>query len=413
MRLVLAAAAAAVLGGGFSPSAEWAPRELPISFWCGPPDPHINVEQYRRIAEAGFNWLMPPCEGASTRERNLRILDTARAAGLKAFLQDERIPNRITGEPDARQRLDAVVADYSRHPAFAGYFVWDEAPASMFAGLGEVVSYLREKDPAHPAYLNIWPNYAGPRYLGTATYAEHVTEFLRQVKPFVLSYDHYPFLKERDRPEYFSNLTAIRTHAQRAAIPFWQIIQLVPHGGYRPVTEGELRWQAFHTLAHGGQGVMYFTYWTPDDPAFQWGPAIIARDGTPTPQYEVVKRVNADLRAVGRHLVRGVHATVFHAGTPAPGSPGREEGTPVEVPGPGDVSVGLWRADTHLYVLCVNRNYRAPTRTELHCATAGRTVERLDRRTGRWSRIRTESTLDGALKAVLELAAGDGELLRW
>src|SRR5436305_1171567 len=63
----------------------WPPKVFPISFWCGPPEPFITVEQYRRIADAGFTVVMPPCEGAATVERNRKILDTAKAVGLKVI----------------------------------------------------------------------------------------------------------------------------------------------------------------------------------------------------------------------------------------------------------------------------------------------------------------------------------------
>src|SRR5438874_2721370 len=107
-------------GAGFAPAPEWNPKSFPISFWCGPPDPFITVERYREVVAAGFNYLMPPCEGASLPERNHRILDTAKVAGLKAFLQDQRMPMAMTGVPDAKQRLDTIIADYAKHPAFAG-----------------------------------------------------------------------------------------------------------------------------------------------------------------------------------------------------------------------------------------------------------------------------------------------------
>ena len=61
------------------------------------------------------------------------------------------------------------------------------------AGLGEVVAALRERDPAHVAFINLLPNYATPQQLGTPTYDAHVRRFIEQVKPPLVSYDHYTF----------------------------------------------------------------------------------------------------------------------------------------------------------------------------------------------------------------------------
>jgi hypothetical protein len=411
-RLCVLATLLALLGAGFAPPGEWEPKEFPVSFWCGPPDNFITTERYREIAEAGFNYVMPPCEGRSTPERNKRILDAVKPTGLKAFLLDERMPAAITGVPDAKQRIDAIVADFSKHPAFAGYFIGDEPGAKAFAGHGEVVAYLREKDPKHPAYLNLYPNYASPVELGAPTYDAYVEQFIQRIDPFIVSYDHYHFMKTGDRPGFFSNLAVVRDMAAKYNRPFWQIVLAVPHGNYRPVTEAEKRWEAMQTLAYGGKGVMFFTYWQPNDPTFVWGPPIIDREGKKTPQYEEVKRINADVKAIGKYLLYGQPVTVFQAGNLAPGGTAREPGTPVRVPS-GDVTVGLIRADTHLYVLFANRDYKQTTTTDAILECGMYVPERLNKATGKWLPVKGEKTEDGDLKTRLELAPGDGELYRW
>lgn len=404
---------AALSTGGFTPRSEWAPKTYPISFWCGPPDPFITPERYRQVADAGFTFLMPPCEGASKPERNHRILDTAKAVGLKAFLQDDRMPMAITGVPDAKARLDAIVADYAKHPAFAGYFLTDEPSASAFPGLAEVVAYLRQKDPRHPVYVNLFPNYADAGQLGTLSYAEYVERFLQTVQPFALSYDHYHFLKTGDRPGFFDNLLVARQLAAKYDVPFWQIVLAIPHGGYRPLTEAEKRWEAMQTLAYGGKGLLYFTYWTPGDSSFNWGDAIIRHDGTPTRQFDEVKRINADVKSLGKYLLNAVPTAVFQTGTLSPGGTARQPGTPVNVTGPGDLTVGLFRADTHLYALFTNRDYRAPIATDAALSAKGKQPQRLNKATGKWLDVKAAPTPEGDLKVHVEIAAGDGELYRW
>jgi len=402
-----------ILTGRYVAMAQWAPKEFPISFWCGPPPQFVSPERFKQIAAAGFNLAMPACEGPHTPEVNLRILDACKAAGIKAFVMDERMPLRISGDPSAKERLDAIVKDYAHHPALAGYFLTDEPGANAFEGLGEVVQYLQQKDPKHPAYINLFPNYASPQQLEAATYDEYLNRFIRTVHPFVVSYDHYHFLKGGDRPGFFANLDAVREAAQEAGLPFWQIVLAVPHLDYRPLTEAEKRWEAMHTLVYGGKGLMYFTYWTPTGNASEWGPAIIAHDGTPTPQYDEVRRINADVHVLGRYLLNAVFVTAFQNGPLSPGGHKREPGTPVAFQDEAEVTAGVFRADTHLYALLVNRNYRSAVSTQALFSCGSHRVEHLDRRTGKWIDVKGTRTAEGDLRVEVPLAPGDGELYRW
>src|SRR5581483_7359431 len=173
---VVLLAALAGMRANAAPEAAWPPKSFPIGFWCGPPEPYITVEQYKRIAQAGFTMVLPPCEGAMTVALNRKILDTARAAGLKAVIADSRMPLAITGNAGAEEAIKAIVADYRKHPALLGYFITDEPGANSFAGLAEVVAALRKYDPDHLAYINLFPNYAStdrvaqPSQLNTLTY---------------------------------------------------------------------------------------------------------------------------------------------------------------------------------------------------------------------------------------------------
>src|SRR5947209_2665488 len=105
----------------------WNPDKFPIGFWCGPPDKFATPERFKQIADCGFTFTFPACAGASAnRESNRKVLDAAQTAGLKGFVQDGRMPMAIGNDATAKPRLDAIVAAYADHPAFAGYFVADE-----------------------------------------------------------------------------------------------------------------------------------------------------------------------------------------------------------------------------------------------------------------------------------------------
>jgi hypothetical protein len=267
--------------------------------------------------------------------------------------------------PDARAKLDAIVKDYADHPALYGYFVVDEPGAAAFKGLGEVVAYLKSKDPKHPGYINLFPTYGPPfePQHGTATYEQYVDGFVDAVRPSVLSYDHYPFVGGFDRPQYFFNLAVIRNAALRAKIPFWQIALVVQHYGYRHLTEGELRFQAMQTLAFGGRGLMWYTYWYPGEPNDTVKHAMINYDGSRDPHYEMIKAINADAKAIGEELLRAESWAAYHVGAGAEFSLPPAVKSPVQIETTGKLTVGIFHhADGRKLALIANRDHHQPTK---------------------------------------------------
>jgi hypothetical protein len=425
--LMLAVAAACNLSGARAEQkavAAWPPRQFPLTFWCSPPDKFITTEQYRRIADAGFSIVMPPCEGAASVERNRTILDTARATGLKAIVADSRMPLSLSNNPNGKAALDAIVKDYRRSPALMGYFLTDEPGATGFDGLAEVVAYLKKIDPEHVAYINLLPNYASTNQqaknsqLGTDTYEQYLDKYLQTVKPDVLSYDHYHFLKESDRPGFLGNLSSAQRattgDGSQAATPFWQIVLSVEHGPYRALTENELRYEAMQTLVYGGKGLAYFTYWQPDDPSFVWKNAIMNRDGTPGALYEAVRKVNQDVRTLTRYLYGARVLATYQTGeAPAEGTPlGRD--ALVRLEGPGNLSVGLFRdLAGYVYVLFTNRDYKKEVATTAILSVQKYPVERLDMQTGKFVPVKNPRNADGEMTMNLSLAPAGATMVRW
>src|SRR5436190_1856879 len=95
----------------------------------------------------------------------------------------------------------------------------------------------------------------------------------------------------------------LRDLADEHGVPFWAIVQLTQHTGYRVLTTGELRWQVSNLLAYGARGIGYFTYWTPtQDPQWNWQPAIIGPHGERTETYEFLRAFHQRLRPAGELL---------------------------------------------------------------------------------------------------------------
>ena len=386
---------------------QWKPQSFPISFWCGPPAEFVTDQHYQQIKDAGFTLIMPACAGGSTPQGNQKILDTALAAGLRAFLSDPRMPRGVPDEA-TRQQVASIAAEYKDHPAFAGYFIGDEPGADAFPALAQTVAALREVDPEHIAYLNLYPNYAPLHALGTPTYENYVQQFVLTVKPAVVSYDHYHFLGDADRPGFMRNLATVRRVTQQAGLPFWQIVLATEHFGYRRPSESEKRFEAMQTLAHGGKGLMYFTYWnvTADG---HWGEAIIDANGVPTRQYEEVQRINRDVQTLGRFLLPARSLQVFEYGQPSDHTHTGNDVVRFEGP---NLTAGVFEHGTTRYVMLANRDYDSQSTCEALVGTGGAALEVLNKSDGTWAAV--DAPLDGNERKVpLTLAAGDADLYRW
>jgi len=347
-------------------SADAAPPDgFIVSFWCAPPAEQTTQARYQEIAAAGFNVVMPPC-GPVSVETNKRILDLCLDNGMKAIISDPRIMAKQAEDPDFSRNLDAVIADYSAHPALYGYFLTDEPNSAAFPHIAAVNKYLLEKDPKHLPFVNLFPTYASAEQLGNPTYEEHVEQFLSTVQPKLLSYDHYQQMTDYEGAGYFTNLEIIRRRAIRHGVPFNNIILSCPHGPYRNPSEADMRWQVYTTLAYGARGVMYFTYWTPSDEQWGFRNAIIGLDGRKTEHYDQVSTLNRDILTLGRVLSRCRSDAVYHVGKVPPEAAAMpEDGILTGIEG-GDAVVGFFTSeDGRRYVMVVNKDMREGRRLRL------------------------------------------------
>ena len=386
------------------------PDEFTVSYWAGPPADFNTAERYREVAEANFT-LALPADGGMTVADNKKMLDFCKASGLKAIIYDNRMPREIGASNEAKKAIDALVADYAAHPALLGYSITDEPNAAAFDGLGQVVAYLKEKDPKHPGFINILPTYARdfPGTLGTDTYEQHVRLYAEKVKPFVISYDHYHFTEHGDRADFFENLDTVRKVALEKKIPFWNIVLVTQHFAYRHLTEPELRFEAMQTLAFGARGLLWFTYWMPrgvPEPQ-SWKHSLILADGSRDPHYDMVKAINADTKAIGDALGRCDSTHVFHHGE---GGTIKASNPPVTPTG-GKLTVGVFkhRDDGKTLAMIANRDYKQPAETSAIIQPANATVEQFDPATKTWSPAPHRER--GVIP--ISLPAGGGVLLRW
>ena len=366
------------------------------TYWAGPP---MTEATARQMAEGGWNLVW--CQANE--------LDTAHQLGLRAMLHDGLIAPESLDDPVKRQQLDELVAQAKTHPALYAYYVVDEPNASRFPALGKLAAYLREQDPAHLAYINLFPTYASNEQLGTqgdtaTAYAEHLKQYVEVVKPALISYDHYHFAANGDGSQYFLNLGMIRDKALEAGVPFLNIVQACTWTpSMRVPTPDELAWLVYTSLAYGAQGISYYVYSHPGHEG-----AMALADGTPTPLYHAASKLNREFVAIAGQLQPLRSLGAYHVGETPLGAEALPSDAPVAVETPvptAGLVVGLFgRGDRATHAVVVNLSYRESASVTL---TARARMGAFDCTTGRWQPLRTGK------RAALELGPGRGVLLRW
>jgi hypothetical protein len=302
--------------------------EFPIGVWWPPPPKKTTPERYEQIKNAGFNFVIGgngvtsgPTKDDPENDLHKRALYAAEANGLRFVLTDNILQNITSGniaDPDdpkeaVTTRIERLLERYATSPALAGMNLYDEPPRRRFGILGFAKGELQRLAPEQLPYVNVWPSYASPSALGTRTYERYLELYRSEVDPPLLSFDHYPLLsKNKITGSYFSNWAVIRRFSMQVPeIPSWGFIQSVGFDGgnnslakRRTPDKNEIFWQINVSLAYGAKGIQYFTYWTPkSDRQTQFGDALVARDGTPTPRYEYAREANEYFRVIGKALL--------------------------------------------------------------------------------------------------------------
>jgi len=259
----------------------------------------------RQMSEGGFNLVW-------CAEKELAV---AQAHGLRALLTDPLLSPATLEQPAQREKLDALIQRVSRNPALYAYFFVDEPSAAQFAALGKLVGYLRERDPTHPAYINLFPTYVTNEQLGNkgdkiTAYGEHLHQYVDTVRPALISYDHYQFTTRGDTPDYFLNLAMIRRAAMDDHVPFLNIVQACSWTpSIRVPGPDEVRYLVNTTLAYGAQGISYYVYCCPNHRG-----GIANPDGSPTELFTAIKTLNREFVTIAAELQGLTSLGVYHAG---------------------------------------------------------------------------------------------------
>ncbi len=369
-----------------------------VGMWWSPRTNERLDQFYQEIADAHFTVVVAH-SGPSIPEHLARC----QRLGLKTFVSAAGPANEL---PDG--------------PACWGYLLADEPGAAAFPDLARRAEEIRQQRPGKFGYVNLFPNYAPASALGTTNYDEHVARFVQEVKPEVLSMDHYPLMRPEgdSRNSYCENLEVMRKYSLKAGIPFWNYFYSMPFNDRIDPTEAQIRWQILTSVAYGAKGVLYFCYWTPGKGAagageFPKGGAIITAEGLKTRHYDEAKRINLELKNWGPTLMQLTNTGVWKVNTETKPDALAGSGLRKVVRVGGDPAseliIGAFKhADGRRAVVIVNHNYSYTAWPTIEFDAESARVMEVGKTTGKAEPVVDDSP---ELKGLqLSFGAGDARL---
>lgn len=277
-------------------------RTFPIMAWGGAPS---QPEQLRLMYEAGLN-----AAGFCRVEDAGKVKD----AGLACFVSDRRVNgydwSSLPPDAEIRKSVADVVGQVAGNPAVLGFYLRDEPHASLMPAMGRVSRIFRELAPGLWPYVNLFPYRVGKERMGTPDYDTYARMLVDTIGQPFLSYDNYSLVSGEMLDYFYNNLETVRRISQETKTPFWNCILANAHFNYMEPSDATFHLQVYATLAYGGRGIQYFTYYTPHNGNYRLG--AVDQFGNKTATWEALRRINLEIHALAPTLVRLRSTGVYH-----------------------------------------------------------------------------------------------------
>ena len=277
-------------------------KTFPVMAWGGAPS---DPEQLKLMKEAGLN-----VAGFCRVEDAAKVRD----AGLTCFLSDKRINgynwSKMPQESELRRNVAEVVGQVKDNPAVLGFYLRDEPHASLMPAMGRVSKLLKEMAPDKWPYVNLFPYRVSKERMGTPdyeTYAKMLVETIGQ--PF-LSYDNYSLVGGEMLDYFYNNLELVRRISLDTKTPFWNCILANGHFNYMEPSDATFNLQVYATLAYGGRGIQYFTYYSPHNGNYRLG--AVDQFGNKTATWDALRRINLQIHALAPTVLKLRSTGVYH-----------------------------------------------------------------------------------------------------
>jgi hypothetical protein len=289
-----------------------AQEKYPLACWAYFQRFPGTYEEYKTYADCNFTFVSIPTE--------INHYDNAVKAGLKVLIGGWQY---LHEKPDTLAKLLSFPSENDQN--VIGYQMKDEPEPPLFPDLAKAHEqiYARDKRTVLPI-TDLLPDYAWVKHSRRAeryemNYDEMVAYFIDTVRPPVILNCHYaPLLDGSDRPSFYANNELMRKNALRNDIGFMAFISAAAYSDiYRVPSESDFRWQVSTCLAYGAQGIWYWNWRIKPAGVFHEG-LVHYETGEPTESYHHVKKVNAEVLAIGDVLMQLRSRNIWHTGDDVP-----------------------------------------------------------------------------------------------
>ena len=327
-----------------------------------------------------------------------RAEDVARvqAASLTCFVSDPTVEHydllHLPPDAEIRRHVTDLKKEVGDNPAALGFYLRDEPDAPSMPGLGKLAEIFREAMPDKWPYVNLFPYRVSPDRLGTKDYDSYVRMLVKTIGQPFLSYDNYSLVNGDMLDYFYVNLEIVRRLSLETGAPFWNCILANSHFNYMEPSDATFNLQVYSTMAYGGRGIQYFTYFAPEIGNYRLAP--VDQFGNRTATWDMLRRINNQIHALAPTLI-GLHSTgVYHyPDVPEQGQPltaskliQRVEMTQryVRPPVAGRFLIGEF-ADNHNrpYFLIVNKDLRNSFQFQIDLKQEGRKLVRISPYSGK------------------------------
>ena len=343
--------------------------EIPIVAYYGVPLAYSNVNRFKEFREAGFDVSICFYDDTPV-DTLLRILDDARKSDVRLIISS----GWVSVQPNVG------IPRLKNHPALYGYFLQDEPWPKDISETTRRYRAMARYDTSKPTYVNLLPDYGNelPKEIKMTSYKQYLQATSAIGLPFI-SFDFYPIRESGIRNTWYRCLEDIRQESLQTGKPFWAFALCTPHVDYPRPTIETLRLQIYSDLAYGAKAIEYFTYWTPK-PTSEWDfhDAPISLDGKRTNTYNLVRRMNQELRSILPLFDGAKVLSVNHMGKIPTGTTKLKQ-TPVnikklKVSGRQGAIISTMQKDGHLYMVVVNKDYQGDLQLNLTAKDPVKTI---------------------------------------
>lgn len=332
--------------------------EMPVIAFLGVPDWRTTEEHFRTFSECGFTVSLYPYQ-------SLDLL-------VKACRHAEKYGVKILGQcPEMVSNPTHTAKTLMKENGFFGYYMQDEPNTPELIERQKEIKPLIAIDSTHVFYINLHPYYH-ENWIEPTLKVKTYPEYLKAASATAckqLSFDFYPIMTSGIRPTWYYNLEMMRQESIASGKPFWGFVLSVSHDvpftpdTYYPIpTMGALRLQVYSNLAYGAQAIQYFTYWNPKEgEGFHYHDAPISRDGKKTSTYNLVQKMNKELKQVAKLFYGAKVLSVHHLGAIPEGTT-RQTEMPVnirslKIVGRQGAIISQIEKDNHQYLAIVNKSH--------------------------------------------------------